>query len=72
MAARRARMLRRAPIVEGFLSAGAQHAFQVCSHEVSAVRDPELRAGPVLRGRSRIAANETGTETSAALGQGGG
>lgn len=38
----------------------------VCSREVSAVCDLELRLGPVIRGRPRTAANETRTETGAA------
>lgn len=37
----------------------------VRSRQVSAVCDLELRPGPVLRGRSRTAANETRTETGA-------
>ena len=37
----------------------------VCSCQVSAVCDLELRPGPVIRGRPRTAANETRTETGA-------
>jgi hypothetical protein len=38
----------------------------VCSRQVNMVRDLELRPGPVFRERPLTAANETGTETSAA------